>query len=255
MPSPQFDTACLLSFDDYDAPLIGAGASAIVLAVNDELAVKLFPSGPKHERDYEREVEIFQKLKTMHSPNIVQFVQVLWDCGIVMERMSMTLRQRLRAPVDGFALEDQWMNDIASGISFLHSQGILHGDIGCQNVLIDGNERAKLCDFAGSRFEDKDAWIHYHIRNQHPGYHQKQPSSATELFALGSVIFEITTRHQPYEHLPDLLVTKRFSEGDFPVHEITRPEIRCIVERCWKSTYVQISEVCEELLELSRNME
>jgi serine/threonine protein kinase len=226
-----------------------------VLAVNDELAVKLFPSGPKHKRDYEREVEIFQKLKAKNAPNIVQFVQVLWGCGIVMERMNMTLRQRLRAPVDGFALEDQWMNDTASGLSFLHSQGIFHGDIGCQNILIDDCERAKLCDFAGSRFEDKDAWTNYHTRNQHPRYHQKQPAIASELFALGSVIFEITTRHQPYEHVSDLIVTKRFSEGDFPLHEISRLEIRRIVERCWKNVYVQISQVCEELLELSWDME
>jgi serine/threonine protein kinase len=231
--------------------LIGAGASAIVLAVNDELAVKLFPSGPKHKRDYEREVEIFQKLKAKNSPNIVQFVQALWGCGIVMERMNMTLRQRLRAPIDEFALENQWMNDTASGISFLHSHGIFHGDIGCQNILIDDDERAKLCDFAGSRLDDKDAWTNYHIRNQHPSYHQKQPDITTELFALGSVIFEIATRHQPYENISDSIVMEKFSEGEYPLHEITRPEIRCIVEKCWRSTYFEISQVCGELLELS----
>jgi hypothetical protein len=58
-----FYTTCLEHFDDYDAPLLGAGASANV-AVNDELAVKLFVSGPNHKRDYEREVKICRKLKS-----------------------------------------------------------------------------------------------------------------------------------------------------------------------------------------------
>lgn len=59
-----------------------------MLAVNDELAAKFFAGGPKHERGYEREVEIYQRLKSKeYSPHIVQFVEILWGCGIVMERI------------------------------------------------------------------------------------------------------------------------------------------------------------------------
>lgn len=244
----RFDTTCLEDFDDYDADMIGAGASALVLAVNNELAVKLFASGSKHEQDYEREVEIYQKLESNdYSPNIVQFVEVLWGCGIVMERLSMTLRQQLRLPVDDIRLEDQWMKGTAAGLQFLHVQGVLHGDVGCHNILIDEDQQPKLCDFAGSKIEDKDAWISYHIRNQHPNYAQKQPSVTTEIFALGSVFFEIVTRRQPYEHLSDSSVIKKFAIGDFPVHEIARMDVRSIVARCWSSKYVQVSDVCKQL--------
>lgn len=80
----------------------------------------------------------------------------------------MILRQRLRSPVEETDLENQWMLGIAEGLQFLHAQGVLHGDVRCQNILIDRSQQAKLCDFAGSKIEDKDAWIHYHIRNRHP---------------------------------------------------------------------------------------
>lgn len=159
----------------------------------------------------------------------------------------MTLRQRLRSLVEETDLENQWMLGIAEGLQFLHAQGVLHGDVGCQIILIDRSQQAKLCDFAVSKIEDKGAWIHYHIRNRHPKYEQSQPTVITELFSLGSVFFEIVTRRQPYEHLPDLFVVKKFAIGDFPIHEIARMDIRSIIERCWSSRYIEVSEVRRQL--------
>ncbi|ESZ92787.1 hypothetical protein SBOR_6844 [Sclerotinia borealis F-4128] len=123
----QLYASWLKYFNGYEAELIEAGVFAIVLAVNEELAVKPIASGPKHERDYEREVEIHQKLNTKgYSPKIVRFFEVLWGCGIVMERLSMTRRQPLRSPVDGTYLKDKWMMGIATGSKSLHTQGVLH---------------------------------------------------------------------------------------------------------------------------------
>ncbi|KAF9992758.1 hypothetical protein BGZ80_003365 [Entomortierella chlamydospora] len=37
--------------------------------------------------------------------------------------------------------------EVATGLAFLHSQGILHRDIKCENILLTEQRQAKLCDF------------------------------------------------------------------------------------------------------------
>jgi len=47
------------------------------------------------------------------------------------------------------------MLDVAAGLSYLHSRGILHRDIKAPNVLVDQNWHAKVCDF-GISLPDRD---------------------------------------------------------------------------------------------------
>lgn len=234
-------------FNDYDAQLVGLGGSAAVLAINKNFVIKLFADGPKPARDLHRELQIFEELDIPdRSPYIVQFLGQ-WETGIVMERLGMTLRLQLKLPTVTVESEDRWILEVCLGLEFLHRKKILHGDVGCQNILIDSRGGAKLCDFAGSKIKNESAWVRYQVRNQHPEYRGRQPTVETEIFALGSVIFEIATHRPPYENLLDSTVQKKFGAGDFPLEEVPRPVIRGIVEGCWKSTYVQVSDICYKL--------
>jgi len=40
-----------------------------------------------------------------------------------------------------------WVKDIACGLQHIHACGVVHGDIKCENVLIDGGMRARIADF------------------------------------------------------------------------------------------------------------
>jgi len=244
-----FDTSYMKSFDAYDAPLVGQGGSGAVLAIDDRLVIKYYADGDRATMDFERELRIYERLQGSElSPNVVQF-KYQWDHGIVMERLGMTLRQRLHLKDVTVELKDRWISETTQGLAFLHSKGILHGDFGCQNIMIDGNGHAKLCDFAGSKLDDQNAWICYEVRSQHPGYRGKQPTTVTELFSLGSVIFEISTTRPPYETLTNATVRKKYEEGNFPLDTVDRPRIRRITEKCWKDKYKKVAEVCEELQE------
>ena len=237
------------TFDDYSAQLIGLGGSAVVLAVNENLVIKLFASGARPAKDFYRELEIYERLnRGGRSPYVVQCLG-RWETGIVMERMEMTLQQRLRLGDVPLDLQNQWMLEVCEGLKFLHSKGVIQGDVGSQNILLDAEAHAKICDFAGSMIDGKDAWISYQVRNQHPKYMGKQPCVESDIFALGSVIFEIVTGRAPYEELSDSSVLCKFQDGDFPIDRADRPDVMRIVEGCWKGEYVQVSEVIEDLME------
>jgi hypothetical protein len=49
---------------------------------------------------------------------------------------SITLKQQMR-----------WLLETASGMAYLHEQGLMHRDLKSLNVLLDDLNRAKLCDF------------------------------------------------------------------------------------------------------------
>ncbi|KAG6846373.1 hypothetical protein H0H93_014379, partial [Arthromyces matolae] len=50
--------------------------------------------------------------------------------------------------------------DVARGLEFLHSNGVVHGDLKGENVLVNDTGRACLADFGLSSISDKDilAW-------------------------------------------------------------------------------------------------
>lgn len=47
------------------------------------------------------------------------------------------------------------IEDIALGMTYLHSRKVLHCDLKSSNVLIDSNWNVKLCDFGLSRVKSK----------------------------------------------------------------------------------------------------
>jgi serine/threonine protein kinase len=176
-----------LTFDSYDAPSIGRGSSGSILAINKSLVIKVFADDEEGQMDLERETSIYEILQAdTRSPYIVHFIEQ-WHFGIVMERLDYSLRVYLRQkPTHSVQKALSWVHDACKGLDFLHSKGIMHGDVGCHNFLINGKQHLKLCDFAGSKREGETARICYEVRGQHPDYQSGQPTRVTELFALVS---------------------------------------------------------------------
>ena len=44
-----------------------------------------------------------------------------------------------------------YFRQLLSGVSYMHAQGIAHGDIKFQNLLVDAEKKLKICDFGESR--------------------------------------------------------------------------------------------------------
>ncbi len=62
----------------------------------------------------------------------------------------------------------QWVEQITEVIRFIHSRDVLHGDISCNNVFLDGQLSVKLGDFAGSAIDDLPPLICYETSHELP---------------------------------------------------------------------------------------
>ncbi|KAJ7305459.1 kinase-like domain-containing protein [Mycena albidolilacea] len=48
------------------------------------------------------------------------------------------------------------LNNIIQGLAYLHSAGVVHGDLHCRNIIIDHDGRARLVDFGLATFVDSE---------------------------------------------------------------------------------------------------
>jgi len=105
-----------------------------------------------------REVGLIKNLK---HPNIVPIVDFIYSptsgvAYIAFQLLECDLRQYLNrhGPLTGVALSDA-VNQVASGVAFLHTHGIIHRDLKPQNILVSSRSSSglsiKIGDFGLAR--------------------------------------------------------------------------------------------------------
>jgi len=97
--------------------------------------------------------------------------------------------------------------------------------------------------------------VAYEIRSQHWRYSGQQPTITTEIFAIGSLLFEIWTSKPPYAAEPDSVVKEKFRVGEFPIDSISNPSMKAIIQRSWLGIYSTVSEICEDLEVIQKSPE
>lgn len=96
--------------------------------------------------------------------------------------------------------------DVACAMAFLHSSGVVHRDLKSYNILLDEQLHVKLCDFGLARFK-ADLGIGAMQYSGTPAYMSaelflKKPyDEKVDVFAFGTLLWEIVTREVPYDGL------------------------------------------------------
>jgi len=135
----------------------------------------------------------------------------------------------------------------------VHFCGIIQGDVGCHNMLLDNNGVLKIADFAGSSVDGCKyaSSVDYEVGSKLPGDYESTVRS--DIFALGSAIYEMITRKSPWKELRYPEVQRRFERREFPRDFGELPELGNIVEKCWgnwEDHYDSAAEVLEGLYKL-----
>ena len=192
---------------------IGAGGSSQVYMAQDtalgrQVAVKVLDPAAAADVTLRRLfVKEARALAQLSHPNIVAVFDVGEVDGlpfIVMEHVPGTsLKQRIeRTGALPVADAIRFTDEIAAGLSFAHSRGIVHADLKPSNVMLDKDDHAKICDFGIARTPQEDAdspQLFATALYVAPERVEGRPASvATDVYGLGLVLYEMLVGKPPF---------------------------------------------------------
>lgn len=139
----------------------------------------------------------------------------------------------------------QWISQIAECFYLLHTHQISHCDSKLENFLLDDNYDIKICDFASShnwKAPSKDLAIQP-VRYRRPldDFDEAVFNPADDIFAFGSICYEILTGRPPYAELDDERVKLQFSRASFP--QTKQLSLGHVIRSCWEGHFMSFEAI------------
>lgn len=194
------------------APIGTGGSSQVYLAedtaLHREVAIKVLdPDAAADASTRKMFVKEARALASLSHPSIVSIYDVGEVDGvpyIVMEHLpGGNLKQRIErsGPLSAIQAVTHTV-EIANGLAFAHSKGIVHADLKPSNILFDSSDHAKVCDFGIARTPQEDAdtpqlfaTAMYVAPERVEG---KTATPATDVYGLGLLLYEMLVGKPPF---------------------------------------------------------
>lgn len=135
----------------------------------------------------------------------------------------------------------RWAKQAIEAIRYIHSRGIIHGDVSCRNFLVANGDTLLLADFGGSRIDGAECLEFPPIRYTRPG-RGRNVNEEDDLFGLGTVLYEIATSKQLDEDMTEIELKQRFETKQYPNTDNISPSLRGIIQDCWDGNHEKVMQ-------------
>ncbi|KAJ1651452.1 hypothetical protein IWQ61_007987 [Dispira simplex] len=203
--------------------------------------------------DYTKQVNRYSRLR-FHTPchsqvsrsdNLVQ--------QLCLEETLGSLRQHQENTDHSFD-SLTFIRQIADGLKFLHSHGIVHGDISSNTIHLRALDEPVISGFEcahgiggrprlsaeGSIMFASNIWGGVDLKNGDIG------KTTNDVYALGSVIWSTVTRREPYSNMSliqrDIEISESKTED---LEEVSDSALKEIISKCWE--YCEINPIIKLL--------
>jgi serine/threonine protein kinase len=135
----------------------------------------------------------------------------------------------------------RWGQQIIEAVVLLHSHGIIHSDLALRQYLVDDRLDARLSDFGASAFPGHDALGLENASHCLPRDFDQPNTVESDLFALGSTLYELGTGVAPYCDLNDNEIACQYAREVFP--DVSGTFCGEIILQCWKRNFISAEHV------------
>jgi serine/threonine-protein kinase len=214
---------------------LGAGGMADVWAADDQMldrrvALKfLLPRYAEDQQFVERFRREAAAAAGLQHPNVVGVYDRGEHEGVPFIAMEYVQGASLKDLIDrglstGEAVEIN--RQVLAGVRFAHSKGIIHRDLKPQNILVDGEGRARVADFgiarAGASEITQTGSVLGTAQYLSPEQAQGLPvTAASDLYSVGAMLYETLTGQVPFDaDTPVAVALKQVSEQPRPPSQL-----------------------------------
>jgi serine/threonine-protein kinase len=222
LPAPQKKTITLKPGDLFAGRyriegILGKGGMGIVLRARDQqldedVALKVIrpeiQTEPGFIETLKQEIKLARRITHKYvlrthdfgESEGIPFVSMEYLKGVTLKQLQ---TERGALPI-GLVL--RIARQVAEGLEAAHAEGVVHRDIKPLNVLFDARGDAKLMDFGlaapvSAKGTDEGGQVFGTPRYMAPEQVRgEQVDPRTDLYALGIMLFELTTGFAPYDH-------------------------------------------------------
>ncbi len=208
------------------------GGGTVVLKVPDP---NLFADPSAFSR-YRREAEVARRLDHPSVQGAIDPGESRSAHYLVLDYIDgVSLRKRMRsfggpAPIDQVV---DWGRQLAHGLAYLHSKGVVHRDLKPENILVTPDDRLVIGDFGTAQLTGarRLTWKHLSESLGTPDYMSPEQvqgergDARSDLYSLGVMLYELLAGRVPFEGDNWMAVMAGHLQGDpKPIHKL-RPDI------------------------------
>ena len=224
---------------------LGQGSKGTVYLGRDpyierQVAIKIYripeDKGPKEVKKYQKRffVEAQSAGRLMH-PNIVAIYDAdLYEnlCYITMEYVEGQTLERFCDPHALLPVEkaSEIAFSVCTGLEYAHQNGVIHRDIKPSNIILSSTGQPKITDFSIAFMKRGDSTLVQGLFGS-PSYMSPEQvkeetiTEQTDLFSLGSVLYELLTGKKAFEGNNDYAVMYKIVNEDPPPISEIKPEL------------------------------
>jgi serine/threonine protein kinase len=194
---------------------IEGGQGRIIVVANtsgDRFAVKTFKYAEdphdykKIEKRFYHEAALWVGLGK--HPNIVRalsFGKMSDDPYLLLEFVDgVNLRKLITSRQLDLRRSLQIGKDVCSGLMYAHTQGVVHGDVKPENILMDRSGRAKVTDFGCSRLSGETGTLSVDViatlsyMSPEQLFSESEIDERSDIYSFGVVLYEMLTYQNPF---------------------------------------------------------
>jgi MAP/microtubule affinity-regulating kinase len=210
---------------------LGFGAYAVVklashLKTQEKFAIKTYEKvkllDPQRKKNLISEIKVLKSLSHPHVIKLKEAIDSPKQIHLVMEYAggcslwSFLKKRSNRALPESLA--KKYFSQLVSGMSYCHSQGVLHRDLKLENILLDSSNSVKIIDFGFATFVRSPEYSKLFCGT--PSYmapeivgKRENPGAPADVWALGVLLFVMLTGSYPFKSNSDRELYKVILKG------------------------------------------